>query len=106
MHDKKPRKPFVPPPRGDSLRHEIIGLLKHHELSAKELSAEVRIPEKEILEHLEHIRLGREGDHLQIIPACCKKCGFVFKKRERLTSPGKCPICSCENIQDPRFTLS
>ncbi len=75
--------------------------------SAKDLSAAARIPEREVSGHLEHIRktLASSGRHLVIIPAECKKCGFVFSKRERLKKPGKCPVCKGESIREPLFSL-
>lgn len=42
---------------------------------------------------------------LEITPAECRNCGFVFAKRERLTSPGKCPVCRNEAILDPLFRI-
>jgi hypothetical protein len=39
------------------------------------------------------------------MPAVCKKCGFVFAKREKLKRPGKCPVCRGESIREPRFTI-
>ncbi|MBA3060962.1 MAG: transcriptional regulator, partial [Nitrospirae bacterium] len=38
-------------------------------------------------------------------PAECAKCSFVFRKRERLKKPGKCPICRSEFIQEPLFLI-
>jgi len=39
--------------------------------------------------------------HLMIVPAECKKCGFVFAKRDKFRKPGKCPVCKGESIQEP-----
>jgi predicted Zn-ribbon and HTH transcriptional regulator len=38
-------------------------------------------------------------------PARCQVCGFVFKKRDRLTSPGRCPSCRSSRIEEPLFTI-
>jgi predicted Zn-ribbon and HTH transcriptional regulator len=105
---KKPKEPFVPVVKQDTIRHEILALLKEQELSAKEISTEVRISEAEVLDHLEHIRvmIRKEKAHIVVTPAACKKCGFVFKKRDRLTKPGKCPLCRCEQIREPRFVIN
>jgi predicted Zn-ribbon and HTH transcriptional regulator len=76
--------------------------------SAKDISFEVRISEKEVYDHLEHIRkslLGRKDSQLVIMPAECAKCGFVFSKRERLKKPGKCPVCKRETIRAPLFSI-
>lgn len=103
----KPKEPFVPVERHDTLRHDIISLLQGRTLTAKEISGEISISEKEVYDHLEHIRLtmSKKGHHLSITPAECGKCGFVFKKRERLKKPGKCPVCRAETIHEPLFTV-
>ncbi|MEW6328320.1 MAG: ArsR family transcriptional regulator [Thermodesulfobacteriota bacterium] len=104
----KIKKPPVPVERHDTVRHEIMSLLVGQPFSAREISAELRISEKEVLYHLEHIRMAiRKGkEALLITPPACKKCGFEFRKRERLTKPGKCPVCRSEQIQEPRFSIS
>ena len=104
---KKVKQPFVPAAKKETVRHEILALLKERELSAKEISAEIRVSEADVLENLEHIRLMMRKENTQILitPASCKKCGFVFVKRDRLTKPGKCPVCRSEQIQEPRFFI-
>jgi predicted Zn-ribbon and HTH transcriptional regulator len=68
----------------------------------------VRISEKEVYEHLEHIRktLSKRDRQLVIVPAECAKCGFVFSKRERVRKPGKCPVCKAESIREPLFSIN
>lgn len=102
-----PREPPIPVEMQETVRREIIAFLEHRERSAKELSAEAGIPEKEVYSHLEHIRktMSTTGRHLAITPAECKKCGFVFSKRERLKKPGKCPVCRGESIYEPLFSI-
>jgi len=104
----KPKEPFVPQEKHDTIRQEIISVLVKQTLSAREISAEVGISEKEVVDHLGHIRIAirKSRERLKIIPAECKKCGFGFKKRERLTKPGKCPICRSQQIQEPLFSIS
>jgi len=77
-------------------------------LSALEISAEARVPEKEVYGHLEHIRksLGEQNRKLVVTPAECLGCGFVFKKRERLTTPGRCPVCHGEHIQESLYSIA
>lgn len=89
-----------------TIRQAIKHLLLEQPLSALELSQHLSLPEKEVLDHLTHIaRAPGPGYHFQITPAVCKHCGFTFKKRERLTSPSRCPICRHESLRRPRFTL-
>jgi predicted Zn-ribbon and HTH transcriptional regulator len=92
----------------DTVRRELLAELEDGPLSALEISGRISISEKDVYEHLEHIRatLHRLGKRLAIQPAECVKCGFVFKKRERLKKPGKCPVCRSESIHAPLFSLA
>jgi transcriptional regulator len=89
-----------------TIRQSIIFVLKDQEMTAKDISQAVGIREKEVYEHLVHIARSKiaEGKFIPI-PSTCKNCGFVFRKRERLTPPGKCFICRSEAITPPRFII-
>ncbi len=102
-----PKKPAIPAAMRATARHEIIAALKDGERSARELSSEIGIPERDVYDHLEHIRktINASGGQLLVTPAECKKCGFVFSKRERLKRPGKCPVCRGESIHEPLFSI-
>ena len=102
-----PRPPTEPRPAQETTRHSVIDLLGEQPLSAKEISGLVHITEKEVYSHLEHIRrsLHAGGGVLEVTPPACRGCGFVFAKRDRLTSPGKCPVCRHEAISEPRFAI-
>jgi predicted Zn-ribbon and HTH transcriptional regulator len=100
---KKIKKPVIPPAWEETVRQRLVAVLKDGELTARDLSRAVGISEKQVLEHLSHIRRMRGGNHLRTVPPRCGKCGFVFIKRSRLKSPGKCPICRGEYIDDPKF---
>ena len=104
---QKPRMPPIPRMAEATTRHAVMELLLHEELSAREISEEVRIAEKEVYAHLEHVRRSIENAEgsLEVTPAECRSCGFVFRKRDRLTTPGKCPVCRSEAISDPRFRI-
>jgi len=103
----KPKEPFIPSERQETIRQKMIVILRGQTLSAREISGIVKISEKEVYEHLAHIQRGiRNSSHpLTVTPAECKKCGFIFKKRERLKKPGKCPLCYSESITEPLFSL-
>ena len=103
----KVKEPFIPREEHATVRQAITTLLERHTLSAREISAAVHIPEKEVLNHLEHIRVATHmgGHHLLVTPAVCKKCGFAFRKRERLSRPGKCPVCRGEQIAEPLYGM-
>ncbi len=99
------KEPRIPPDRHDTVRQEIITLITGESLTAKEISGRVGIGEKEVLEHLEHIKTALHGA-LVVLPPLCLECGFSFRKRERLKKPGRCPVCRSERIVDPAFTVS
>jgi predicted Zn-ribbon and HTH transcriptional regulator len=87
-------------------RQAIKAELLEGPLTALELSQRLSLPEKEVLDHLSHIaRAPGQDHHLEITPSVCKHCGFTFKKRQRLTTPSRCPICKQESIRRPRFAL-
>ena len=98
----------VPPERSETARRRILALLSERPRSAKALSADVRIPEKEVFGHLDHLRksLHREGRRVAVTPAECLACGFVFRKRERFAKPGRCPVCRGESVSEPLFFVA
>ncbi len=104
---RHPEKNAEPPAVHDTVRQALIFALAEGPRTARELSALVGIPEREVAGHLEHIQktLAQSGRHLVIQPAECKKCGFVFKKREKFVRPGKCPVCRGESIREPLFSI-
>lgn len=89
--------------RKETIRQEIIRLLKENKLSAKDLSKIVQISEKEVYYQLEFIS---KSENLQLEPSICKSCGFIFKKREKIKKPSKCPLCKKESITEPLFYIS
>jgi predicted Zn-ribbon and HTH transcriptional regulator len=107
MGRKKPREAVIPEERYDTIRRRITTLLKETRLTGKELSGQLRIPERDVYEHLEHIRKTmNKGEYkLLVTPARCDRCGFVFTKRGRLKKPGKCPICRNEALEEPLFSV-
>lgn len=100
-------KPFIPVDRSMTLRRKIVSLLSGHPLSARQISALAGISEKEVVAHLPHVRktAGQLGGRLTVTPAECNGCGFVFRKRERPTRPGRCPVCRGESISEPLFSI-
>lgn len=98
----------APHPATETVRRVIGELIRKEPLSARDLSAQAHLPEKDVYDHLEHIRKSLQATdrRLAVIPAECRACGFVFTKRERLTPPGKCPRCRGEAIGEPLFVIN
>jgi len=89
-----------------TLRQAMKELLAEQSYSSLELSQLLSQSEKEVVDHLTHLaRAPGPGRRFQIIPAVCKNCGFVFRKRDRLTRPSRCPLCQQQSISRPRFAL-
>lgn len=88
-----------------SLRKEIAAALEEQSFDLREISKLFRIPEKEALDHLRHIAKSAHPKKLSLDPAQCKRCGFIFKKRDRLSTPSRCPICRHESISPPRYQI-
>lgn len=87
------------------MRRRILSLLRERTLTARQISAQVGIPEKEVYAHLLHVRKSaeRSGGRFRVTPAECTRCGFSFRKRDRLKRPGRCPLCRGESIAEPLF---
>jgi predicted Zn-ribbon and HTH transcriptional regulator len=90
-----------------TVRQQMIELLSEAEYSALNLSQLLGIPEKEVFDHISHIRHSVVSRNKRLIlnPARCIECGYVFKDRSRVTKPGRCPQCKGEHIEDPRYRI-
>jgi len=89
-----------------TIRQSIVAFLKDREMTAREISQAVGVGEKEVYDHLAHIvRSKNLGGKFIVVPARCKKCGYVFKKRDRLTPPSRCFLCKGESVTAPRFFI-
>lgn len=90
-----------------TIRQKIISLLSQTEMSAREISGEVGIAEKEVAEHLAHIArsVSSQGKKVIITPATCLTCGYEFENRRRFSRPGRCPQCKKSHLQSPRFRI-
>ncbi|MBP1713317.1 MAG: domain/Zn-ribbon transcriptional regulator [Deltaproteobacteria bacterium] len=89
-----------------TIRKEIAELLEKGSLDLREISQTLRIREKEALDHLQHIARSVHPRKLAMDPAVCLQCGFSFKKRERFSTPRRCPICKSESISPPRYQIT
>jgi predicted Zn-ribbon and HTH transcriptional regulator len=98
---------FIPPESQETVRQKIVSAIIDRELSVREISVEVSASEKQVYEHLQHIQktMHKRGNAFVVTPAECRKCGFIFSKRERLKRPGKCPVCRGETISGPWFLI-
>jgi hypothetical protein len=97
----------APKERSTTVRADLIEQLRRGPATAKDLSSAVGIPERDVAAHLQHIErsLHHGEERFLVEPAECRDCGFVFRKRDRLTRPGACPTCRGTHIEAPRFLI-
>ncbi len=90
-----------------TVRQQIIALLREGNQGIRDLSQQLGKREKEIIDHLPDVKrsIKNQEGRLIVIPARCMLCGYEFRKRKRLSSPGKCPLCKSSHIQDPLFRV-
>ncbi len=86
-------------------RQLLVDLLEQGEWNSIELSKELSIQEREVFTHLEHVRKSLRGRRLIVDPYQCLTCEYLFKKRDRLDRPGRCPQCKGSYIRMALFSL-
>lgn len=90
----------------ETIRQRMAIALTNRRLSAKDLSVELGIMEKEVPLHLAHV-IKSTSRKLRFVsfPSRCRECGFLFKKRTRFRTPSKCPVCRSEEITETEYML-
>jgi predicted Zn-ribbon and HTH transcriptional regulator len=88
-------------------RQKLAALLERQPWRARDLSRQLAIKERDVYDHLSHIQrsAAAAGKTLHVTPCSCRRCGFVFKNRRRLTRPGRCPECRSTYIEPPVFKI-
>jgi predicted Zn-ribbon and HTH transcriptional regulator len=88
-------------------RQELVAVLARGELSFEELRRELQMRVRELDDDLAHLErsLRRGPRRLRVKPAECIACGFAFRKRERFSTPSRCPVCRAERIAPARLRL-
>jgi transcriptional regulator len=108
MSQGEKREP-IPKERASTIRQLLEAILRSggSPKTLLELATQAKIREKDVASHLEHLILSgkAKGTKIQVEPATCLDCDFVFKKRDRLTTPGKCPVCGSTRISNVRFQI-
>lgn len=89
-----------------TVRQALLERLRHGPATLGELARELGLREGHAAEHLAHaVRSLGGGERLVEDPAQCLGCGFSFRKRNRLTTPGRCPRCRSERIRPAAFRV-
>jgi len=100
-------EPHPPPVRLQSPRELLLQTLSAKQLTVRALSQAAGLSERDVLNHLQHLQksLKAQNRRLKVTPATCLDCHFIFQKRERLTRPGKCPVCRSTHLREPFFSI-
>jgi predicted Zn-ribbon and HTH transcriptional regulator len=101
-------EPKPPAQQVETVRQQLVDELSRGPRSARDLSQALRIPEKDVEDHLGHLirSLKTKGGRLVVTPAACASCGFTFTKRSRLSRPGRCPQCRATHLEVPLFQVT
>ncbi|MEW5913747.1 MAG: transcriptional regulator [Thermodesulfobacteriota bacterium] len=87
------------------MRQTIINLLEQAKHSARDLADILLLTQSEVESHLAHVQRSLKK-RLQVSPAQCRDCGYVFRGRARLDTPGRCPRCRGQRVEGPWFRVS
>ena len=87
-------------------RRQLLDLLSREPRSISSLARELGTTRGDLEDDLRHaIRSARaQGHDVQVIPARCKTCGFVFGE-EKLSKPSRCPACKGGRVFEPMLRL-
>jgi predicted Zn-ribbon and HTH transcriptional regulator len=87
-------------------RKHLIELLSFEPRSVSSLAREMGMSRGDMEEDLRHaIRSARaHGHEVQVIPARCKACDFVFGE-DKLSKPSRCPACKGTRLFEPMIRV-
>ena len=90
-------------------REKIVKLLSEHEdMTLQELADLINVPVKTIVQDIDSVRktIKYDNKRIEVRPAVCLNCNFVFSGRSRVSDPHKCPECHSERISPQKFRIS
>lgn len=87
-------------------RKDLVSFLHDNPMSVAEIATVFGISPRDVEDDLLHLRktLKKSAYRLQVHPAACRKCTFVFSA-EKLLKPGKCPRCKSTWIEAPQVEI-
>lgn len=98
--DKAPRE------RNATIRQDIIELMKLGPVTPFELSGVLRVSEREAAFHLAHaLETASARYRIEVTPAHCKSCGFVFHERKKVGKPSRCPQCKATRVEAAAYRI-
>jgi len=87
-------------------RKQLIEQLSREPRSISSLARELGMARRDVENDLRHaIRSARaQGHDVQVIPARCKSCDFVFAE-DKLAKPSRCPACKGSRLFEPMIHI-
>ena len=85
-----------------AFRRQLIELLAREPRSVSSLARELGLTRGDVEEDLRHALRSAQaaGYRIEILPARCKACGFVFGT-DKLRKPSRCPACKGTRLFEP-----
>ena len=94
------------PAMSGTRRQQIAQILRTGRANVQDIARKLQVPIKQVLDDLAHVKKSvRPGEKWVVEDAECTACGFVFRGRERLGTPSRCPECRSEQIRDAAFEI-
>jgi len=89
-----------------AFRKQLIDSLSYEYRSVSSLARELGMTRGDVEDDLRHmLRSARASGHdIEVIPARCKSCDFVFGEN-RLLKPGRCPRCKASRLFEPMIRI-
>ena len=88
-------------------RQQIATWLAERAYTLDELVRACGVPKAVVAEDIRHIaRSVPRPRRLRVEPSRCRRCGFTFTKRDRVTDPSRCPRCRNEWISPQVFQIT
>jgi predicted Zn-ribbon and HTH transcriptional regulator len=90
-----------------TIRRHLIDLLSTEPRSISSLARELGAKRGDMEADLHHaLRSARSAGHqIEVIPARCKSCDFVFGA-DKLTKPSRCPACKGTRLFEPMIRIA
>ncbi|HHZ83524.1 MAG TPA: transcriptional regulator [Nitrospirales bacterium] len=91
-----------------TIRQQIMQGITGTLCSARELSSQFGISQRQVDGHMPHIlrSVSRDKSRRFVMePSGCHECGYEFLTRTRLTRPSRCPQCRGKQISTPRYGI-
>lgn len=89
-------------------REKIVDLLSENEdMTLQEMADLTNFAVKTIANDLDSVRksIKSENKRIEVNPATCMGCNYIFSGRNRISDPSKCPECHSERISPQKFRI-